>query len=269
MKREEIENILVMGRSGAGKQPRINVLLEEFSLEQISTGDIFRHYMGVFNNIDYKDSPDVFWDKEGNWFLDDEIMIKMIARGSGKEHENISEMLLGLKAKYFVDNGQYVPDRITNSLFQDYFSRTNYRGKVLDGYPRTVGQARFLLELAEEKNFSINFGVLVDNREEAIIKRLLGRRICPSCKKVFHLEFKPPRDGKSCTECGSGVIQRSDDTEEKIISRLREFTQKTAPAIEYLVENGLPMVVVPGHLEIFSPENVRRSVMMEVETLLE
>ena len=269
MKREEIENILVMGRSGAGKQPRINILIEEFSLEQISTGDIFRHYMGVFKNVDHKGDLDVFWDEGGKWFLDDEIMIKIITDESGREHENISEILLGLKAKYFVDNGQYVPDRITNSLFQDYFSRTNYRGKVVDGYPRTVGQARFLLELAGEKGFSINFGVLVDNSEDAIIKRLLGRRICPSCKKVFHLEFKPPRDGKFCTECGAGVIQRSDDTEEKIISRLREFTEKTAPAVDFLRENGLPIVTVAGHLDVFSPENVRRSVMREVEKLLD
>ena len=267
MEREDIENILVMGRSGAGKQPRIDVLLEEFALEQLSTGDIFRHYMGVFNNIDHKGSLDIFWDEKGNWFLDDETMIKMIAHGAGKEYENIPELILGLKAKYFVDNGRYVPDRITNSLFQDYFSRTDYRGKVLDGYPRTMGQARFLVDLAEEKDFSVNFAVLVDNGEEAIIKRLLGRRICPSCKKVFHLEFKPPAQGKFCTECGSGVIQRSDDTEEKILSRLKEFTIKTAPAIEYLMDTGLPIVTVPGHLEVFSPENVRRSVMAEIEKL--
>ena len=269
MKKENIENILVMGRSGAGKQPRIDVLMDEFGFEQLSTGDIFRHYMKMFNDCGFSGELGRFWNDSEDWFLDDGIIFDAISNHCKAEAAGRTEILLGLKAKYFVDSGKYVPDRITNSMFEDFFSKSDYRGKVLDGYPRTVGQARFLMELASAKNFSVDFAILVDNSEDAIVSRLLGRRICPDCKKVFHMEFKPPRDGRFCTECGSEVIIRSDDTEEKIRSRLNEFTTKTEPAIEYLRKGGMPIVSVPGHLEVFSPETVRRSVMEQVEKLLD
>ena len=269
MEKENIENILVMGRSGAGKQPRIDVLMKEFGFEQLSTGDIFRHYMKIFNDCGFDEELDRFWDDSEDWFLDDDIIFDTLSNRCKEGSTGRTEILLGLKAMYFVDNGKYVPDSITNSMFEDFFSKSNYRGKVLDGYPRTVGQAKFLMDLAASKNFSVDLAVLVDNSEDAIVSRLLGRRICPDCKKVFHMEFKPPRDRRFCTECGSEVIIRSDDTEEKIRSRLNEFTTKTEPAMGYLQEKGVPIISVPGHLEVFSHETVRRSVMEQVEKLLD
>ena len=107
----------------------------------------------------------------------------------------------------------------------------------------------------------------MENTDENIIKRTVKRRICPECKKVYHLEFKPPKDGKFCKNCGAEVIQRSDDTEEKIRSRLNEFREKTLPAVEYLEKNNIPIVKVPGHLEVFTSENVRNSVMDKVKKL--
>ncbi len=268
MSSSEVENILVMGKSGAGKQPRIDVLVDEFGLEQISTGDIFRHYIGIVNKSGYKPDYNAIWNEDMDWFVDDHEIQALIKKQINVKREDMDDLVLGLKAKYFVESGKYVPDRITNSLFENFFSRSNYRGKVIDGYPRTLGQAQYLLELAQEKSFSIDLGVLVENDDEKILGRLLGRRICPSCKKVYHMEFKPPNDGKFCKVCASEVIIRSDDTEEKIEARLNEFREKTAPAIEYLVENGLQVVGVPGHLEEFTPENVRESVMVEVNKVI-
>ena len=97
-------------------------------------------------------------------------------------------------------------------------------------------------------------------------KRFIGVR-CPKCKKVYHLEFKPPEAGRYCINCESEVIQRSDDTEEKIKSRLNEFREKALSAIRYLKKNKIPVVKVPGHLEVFTPENVRKSVMDEIKKL--
>jgi len=257
---KNITNIIVTGKSGAGKQPRIDVLLEEFNLEQLSTGEIFRNYLGRFNEFDYKESLDEFYDEEKNCFISD----GKIGRKIGTEDKDI---ILGLKAKYFVDKGLFVPDYITNDLFKSFFKKRNFKNQVLDGYPRTKKQAEFLLELMEEKNFKIDFVVLVENSDEKIIKRTVKRRICPKCKKVYHLEFKPPKDGKYCKECGTEVIQRSDDTEEKIKSRLNEFKEKTLPAIKNLEENDIPIVKVPGHLEEFTNENVYNSVINEVKKL--
>lgn len=253
-----ITNIVVAGKSGAGKQPRIDVLVEEFNLEQLSTGDIFRSYLGKFNDYNFKGNLETFWDHHRGRFIPDEE----IAEKLGTNDEDI---ILGLKAKYFVDKGLFVPDYITNTLFESYFAKKNFRNQILDGYPRTVDQSKFLLELLEKNNSKIDFVLLVDNTDERIIERTIKRRICPKCGKVYHLEYKPPKDGKC--ECGTEVIQRSDDTKEKITSRLREFQEKALPAINFLKEKGIPVVTVPGHLENFTPENVKKSVMQAIEKL--
>ncbi len=256
----DITNIIVTGKSGAGKQPRIDVLLDEFNLEQLSTGDIFRNYLGKFNDYSYNEDLDKFYLKEKNRFIEDE----KIADEIGTKDKDV---ILGLKAKYFVDRGLFVPDHITNELFKSFFGKKEYKNQVLDGYPRTKEQAEYLLDLLKNKDSKIDFVVWVENSDEKIIKRTVKRRICPKCKKVYHLEFKPPKDGKICKECGTEVIQRSDDTEEKIKSRLNEFRKKALPAINYLEENNIPVVKVPGHLEVFTPENVKKSVMEEIKKL--
>jgi len=254
----KITNIIVTGKSGAGKQPRIDVLVEEFGLEQLSTGDIFRNYLKKFNDCGYNATLEIFWNDIEKKLIDD-IQIKE------KLGTNDEDILLGLKAKFFVDKGLFVPDYITNALFAGFFEKNNYKNQVLDGYPRTPNQSKFLLELIEKNNSKIDFIVLVDNTDERIISRTVKRRICPKCKKVYHLEYKPPLNGKC--ECGTQVIQRSDDTEEKIRSRLNEFEKKALPAINYLKEQGIPVVKVPGHLEDFTQENVKKSVMDEINKL--
>jgi adenylate kinase len=256
----KITNVIVTGKSGAGKQPRIDVLLEEFNLEQLSTGDIFRSYLGKFNDYGYEKDLDIFFDKEKDNFISNEKIAEKIKTDN-------KDIILGLKAKYFVNKGLFVPDYITNELFKSFFKKKDYRNQVLDGYPRTKNQSIFLINLIEEENSKVDFVVWVENSDEKIIKRTIKRRICPKCKKVYHLEFKPPKNGKFCKKCGTEVIQRSDDTEEKIRSRLNEFKEKTLPAIKNLEKNNIPIVKVPGHLEVFTYENVKKSVMKEIEKL--
>ncbi len=257
---EELTNVIVTGKSGAGKQPRIDVLLDEYDMEQLSTGDIFRAYLKKFDEYDYDGDLSKFWNDKKERFIEN----KKISDELGTENKDI---ILGLKAKYFVDRGLFVPDRITNALFESYFGKKRYENQVLDGYPRTIDQSKFLLDLIEEKNTEIDFILWVKNTDEKIIERTTKRRICPECGKVYHLKYDPPKEGKYCKECDTEVIQRSDDTEEKIRSRLNEFKDKTLSALEYLEENGLKIAEVPGHLEEFTPENVRKSVLEEVNKL--
>ncbi|MFP4050406.1 MAG: adenylate kinase family protein [Thermoplasmata archaeon] len=257
---DELTNVIVTGKSGAGKQPRIDVLLDEYDMEQLSTGDIFRSYLGKFNEFDYEGDLSKFWDDENERFVEDSHIKKEI------ETED-EDVILGLKAKYFVDRGLFVPDRITNALFESYFGKKDYENQVLDGYPRTVDQSKFLLDLIEDKTTEIDFVLWVKNTDEKIIERTTKRRICPECGKVYHLKYDPPKDGKYCKECGTEVIQRSDDTVEKIRSRLNEFKEKTLPALEYLEKRGMKIAEVPGHLEEFTLENVRKSVLQELDKL--
>jgi len=254
-----VQNILVMGKSGAGKQPRIDVLVKEFGLVQLSTGNIFREYLGKFNEIGFSGDIKAFFDeKKGKFKTDAAIAKKLGDLLKGREPKDV---ILGLKAKYFMESGKFVPDSITNALFEAYFAKSGYKGMVLDGYPRTPDQSKFLLKLTKAKGTNIDAIVLVDNEDEAIVKRTIGRRICPKCKKVFHIEFKAPRDGRFCTECGAEVILRSDDSEEKIRSRLQEFQDKALPAMELLKTKGIPVATVPGNLPVFTDEAVRQSVM--------
>ena len=252
------ENILVMGKSGAGKQPRIDVFTTDFGLTQLSTGNIFRSFMKIFNDSAYEGDINQFYDDKKNEFIEDEKIKKTI--GSSIDDSILNDFLLGLKAHYYVSNGKYVPDSLTNMLFESYFSKSDYKGMVLDGYPRTVAQAEYLLKLTAEKGTKLDAIVLVENEDEAIIKRTMGRRICPSCGAVFHLEFKPPKDGKFCTKCGTEVILRSDDTEEKLRTRLQEFQSKTLPTIEFLSGKGIPVVKAEGNLPVFTEEAVKKSV---------
>jgi adenylate kinase len=265
-----VTNVVVTGKSGAGKQPRIDALMEEYGLDQLSTGNIFRHYLGLFKSIDYPHSLDPFFTEETKSFVaDSEIQQKLEAylTEAGKSAENIDDLVLGLKAKYFVEKGLFGPDDLVNQLVRSAFGKTGFKGMVLDGYPRTLSQAEYLFGLLEESNSKIDVLVIVDNDDEKIVKRTVGRRICPDCGKVYHVEFKPPAEDGSCKECGTKVILRSDDSEEKIRRRLAEFQDKCIPAIEYLKKAGIPVASVPGNLEVFTKENVRKSVMDALDSI--
>jgi len=264
-------NIVVTGKSGAGKQPRIDALMEEFGLEQLSTGNIFRHYLGLFGRIDYPHALDAFWSEEGKNFIPDKEIkesLRAFLNESGKTGQlaELDELVLGLKAKYFVENGLFGPDDLVNELVRSAFGKKDFQSTVLDGYPRTENQAKYFLSLLEEAGKKADFVLIVDNDDELIVKRTIGRRICPSCGKVYHMEYKPPNTDGSCKECGTEVILRSDDSEEKIRRRLEEFRLKCLPAIEYLKKAGIPVVNVPGNLEVFTKENVRKSVLDAIQS---
>jgi adenylate kinase len=275
-------NIIVTGKSGAGKQPRIDVLVDEFGLEQLSTGNIFRHYLGLFNGIEYPRTLDEFWSEEAGGFIPDtEIRSKLTefladankgteCGGPGDDDDegypNIEDIVLGMKAKYFVEKGLFVPDDLVNDLLKASFAKNEFRRTVLDGFPRTINQSEYLLEMMKEVGETIDLVLVVDNEDDLIISRTMGRRICPKCNKVYHTEFKPPNDDGTCKECGTAVILRSDDSEEKIRSRLNEFSVKCIPAIDFLKNAGIPVAHVNGNLEVFTKENVRNSVLASIDS---
>jgi adenylate kinase len=177
---------------------------------------------------------------------------------------------LGFKAAQYVDRGRFVPDEITNALLAAAFRAGSGKGFVLDGYPRTPDQSDFLLALAKDCGTRIDLVLIVDNDDEAIVARTIGRRVCPNktCAKVFHLEFKPPTPDGKCTACGTAVVLRSDDTEEKIRTRLAEFQSKALPAIQRLSATGIPTVSVPGNLPVFTDQAVKDSVLAVVQPAL-
>ena len=261
LRKGDVENTLVMGKSGAGKQPRIDVLIEEFGLKQLSTGDIFRSYLSAFDEIGYPGDIESFYDTQSDGFISEDTIKQQI--NSYLDDRRFEDVLMGIKAKYYVSNGLFVPDSVTNELFLSSFRKRNFRGVVLDGYPRTLDQAKFLISILEKENRHIDVIVHVDNDDETILSRVTGRRVCPNpeCRKVFHTEYKPLKDGKYCTNCGTEAIIRIDDKRDKVLSRLKEYRDKSQPAIEYLTSYGIPYVAVPGNLPVLTDEAVKSSVM--------
>ncbi len=263
-----VQNIVVGGKSGAGKQPRIDVLLAEYGLKQLSTGNIFREYLGAYNKLRDQVSTGHLW-LDGAFASDDAIQATL-APAAAAVNVKVESALLGYKAAQFVDRGKFVPDDITNALFAAAFASNGGKGFVLDGYPRTPEQSEFLIDLTRRLGTKLDLVLIVDNEDEAIVARTIGRRICPnkSCGKVYHIEFKPPTADGRCTTCGTAVILRSDDTEEKIRTRLREFQDKALPAVSVLSKAGIATLHVPGNLPVFTDAAVRESVMGLVSPVL-
>ncbi|TPR53663.1 adenylate kinase [Metamycoplasma neophronis] len=147
---------------------------------------------------------------------------------------------IGLEIKSILDSGKYVDDSLTNRLVETRLTTLVSENKpfILDGYPRTIEQANFLQTLSQ-KSIKIGKAILLKITQEQIIDRLSKRRICPSCKTIFHLESFPPRDGKFCTKCGTEVIKRVDDEPEVIIKRLKVYEEQTKCLIDYYREKGM------------------------------
>ncbi|TDX49268.1 adenylate kinase [Orenia marismortui] len=147
---------------------------------------------------------------------------------------------LGKKAKEYIDQGQLVPDTVTNGIVRERLSDEDCKeGFILDGFPRTVNQADALSSILEELNLSLNAVINIRVSDEEVINRLSGRRICKSCGASFHIKFNPPAKSGECDECGGDLYQREDDNPETIKERLNVYSKKTSPLIDYYEERKL------------------------------
>ncbi len=147
---------------------------------------------------------------------------------------------LGLQAKEFVDRGEYVPDRITTAMVLQRLDEPDAReGFILDGYPRTVRQAKDLEDALAEQGRPLSAVLNFKISEAVAVKRLTSRLVCPNCKRSYNTEFKPPRVDGICDVCGHQLVNRSDDDEETILRRLEVYNRETRPLVLYFFERGL------------------------------
>ncbi|AZZ65574.1 adenylate kinase [Metamycoplasma phocicerebrale] len=151
---------------------------------------------------------------------------------------------LGLKIKNILDSGKYVDDSITNELVKKRLSDLvkNKKPFILDGFPRTIDQAIFLEQLKKE-GIVINQVLLLEITKEQIIERLSKRRVCPSCKKIYHLDSYPPIDNKYCKKCHAEVIKRPDDEADVVLKRLAIYDEQTKCLIDFYKEKNLVVAV--------------------------
>jgi adenylate kinase len=141
---------------------------------------------------------------------------------------------VGKEAKRFMDAGDLVPDQIIVGIIKDRTAENDcQKGFILDGFPRTVEQADALQEMFNQSGQSLDRVVYLEIDPEKVIERLTGRRVCSNCGAEFHLKFKTPKTDGKCDVCGSDLIHRSDDHEDKIRNRLQNYDRQTAPLIAY------------------------------------
>jgi adenylate kinase len=145
---------------------------------------------------------------------------------------------MGRMARTYVDDGQLVPDEVVIGIVAERLSEkdTRSRGFILDGFPRTVHQAKALTKLLMPLPLDIVIDLAVDT--SLVLDRLASRRVCASCGHNYSVQ-KPPRVGWTCEHCGGDVVQRDDDQPEAIRTRLDLYESQTAPLISHYAGEGL------------------------------
>ena len=190
--------LILLGAPGAGKGTIANLLVEKFSIPQISTGDILRSAV--------KQGTDI-----------------------------------GRQAEEYMNRGDLVPDNVIMGIMEERLQQEDCRnGFVLDGFPRTIPQARELKSLLQKLNLSLDIVVNLDVPRDEIMRRLTSRRTCsnPECQAIYNVISMPPKKEGLCDICGSEIVQRQDETESAISNRLKTYNEKTSPLIEFYRNEG-------------------------------
>ncbi|PKL42697.1 MAG: adenylate kinase [Candidatus Riflebacteria bacterium HGW-Riflebacteria-2] len=184
-------NLIFLGPPGAGKGTQAKMIVDKYTIPQISTGDLMR---------------------------------AAVSSGSS----------MGDKVKGYMAAGALVPDDLVVEILLERLSGDDCRdGFILDGFPRTVGQAESLEKALEKRNMKLSGVVAMMVPDAALLTRLTARRICKECGASYHLEFLKPKVEGKCDRCSGELYQRKDDSEEVILNRLKVYHDQTAPLIDF------------------------------------
>ncbi len=163
-----------------------------------------------------------------------ELGIPHISTGDILRESARKETGLGLAAKARMDKGDLVSDDVMCRIVGERLSEPDCRnGAILDGFPRTLGQAHFLDQLLEQRESERALLLNLQLEQTQVIKRLAGRRVCSKCGEIYNVYLNPPRQDEICDKDGSQLFQRPDDNEEAIRQRLLAYERETVPLIDY------------------------------------
>jgi len=147
---------------------------------------------------------------------------------------------IGLKAQEYISAGKLVPDDVIIGIVKERLSQKDCEnGFILDGVPRTIGQA----EALEKAGIEITAAILLDVPDELIEKRMAGRRTCIGCGATYHVVTKPPKKENVCDECGGELTRRKDDDPETVRTRLKVYHEETEPLVDFYRKRGKLFVV--------------------------
>jgi len=168
-----------------------------------------------------------------------------ILRGAVKKGSS-----MGRQAKQYMDQGQLVPDEVVVGIVRERLSEPDCaRGALLDGFPRTVVQARSLDQVLSDMDCKLDAVIHIEVEEEELIARLTGRRVCRDCGATYHIKFNSPKVLNVCDQCGGELSQREDDSIATVTERLVVYKKQTEPLIDYYRQKGL-LNTIDGNQEI-------------------
>ena len=197
--------LILLGAPGAGKGTQAELLSNHLGACHLSTGDVFR------------------------------------AAAKRPDCEQTAAIRAALEC---MRRGELVPDSTVWEMVRERSTcLLHCSGFILDGFPRTLGQAECLHELLAEENLSLSAVVNYELPLEEILRRITGRRTCEECKAVFHIKDRPPQAQNTCDHCGGALYQREDDRAESISVRLDAYVRSTAPLIDFYTALGLLLPV--------------------------
>jgi len=191
--------LVFLGPPGCGKGTQAKVLCQKLRAEHIGTGDLLREAMRT-------------------------------GTPAGRE------------ASFHVDQGHLVPDQVVNDLIAERFARADRPSRfILDGYPRTLPQAKACDTILSACQLPLDGVVLIHVPDREIVRRVSGRWSCPKpgCKATYHVISNPPKKNGLCDDCGTPLVQRSDDAPETVEARLVVYHRDTEPLLPYYRAKGL------------------------------
>ncbi len=146
----------------------------------------------------------------------------------------------GLKAKEYMDAGKLVPDEVIIGIVSERLQEADCAGGyILDGVPRTIGQA----EALEAAGIRFDVALSIEISDQEIVDRMSGRRTCPDCGATYHIVNAPPKAEGVCDNCGAALIQRPDDKPETVLNRLKVYHDETEPLKGFYEERGVLKMV--------------------------
>lgn len=198
--------LVLLGAPGVGKGTQAELLTERLGACHLSTGDVFR---------------------------------------AASQRRSCDQSPAMRAAMEYMRRGELVPDSTVWEMVRERSACiVGCGGFILDGFPRTLGQAESLKELMEKEKLSLSAVVDYELPVNEIVQRLSGRRTCGQCKSVFHVTERPPKVEAVCDHCGGRLFQREDDRPEAITVRLEAYERSTAPLIQFYKNLGLLLPVV-------------------------
>ena len=168
--------------------------------------------------------------------LSEKLSIPQVSTGDIFRKAIAEKTAVGMEAEKYMSKGMLVPDEVTIKIVEERLKDDDVKnGLILDGFPRTIEQAKALDLMLEKENKNITLAINLETPEDEIIDRIVSRRVCSNqeCKTVYNTKLNPPKVNGICDKCGEKLIQRKDDNEETVRNRLVSYYKQSAPIVDY------------------------------------